>query len=214
MAVKTSKDPKKATPGKAVAKKATAKKKAAAKKPVAKKKAAKKIVKKTAVKKTGLPKKTITKKAAKKSAVKKAAVRKPNAGKKKTSTAAVKKTAKKAVVPKAEPPKKAAGVARKTGVKKTIRPERAQKTLPANEKKHVIKRVKAKVIKPAAGMSQIIPIDALIEHAVKTEDPVRQFDKKYFKKVTAKVDPRHNMPISSKSKRANMPSLKKPLWKK
>jgi hypothetical protein len=60
----------------------------------------------------------------------------------------------------------------------------------------------------------IIPIDVQIEKVLRNEDPLRVFDKHVFKKATAKGDPRHNMPISSKPKRSKMPSAKKPLWRK
>ena len=60
----------------------------------------------------------------------------------------------------------------------------------------------------------IIPIDLQIEKVLQNEDPIRVFDKNVFNKATAKSDPRHNMPISSKPKRSKMPSSKKPLWRK
>ncbi|MBK8609307.1 MAG: hypothetical protein IPL84_05005 [Chitinophagaceae bacterium] len=148
--------------------------------------------------------------AAKKSALKKAVPKKSNVKKAPAKKPIVKKAAKKVAVK-----KKIQGTAL-TAKKEVIKKITIKKAAAKNAvvKKHIIKRVKAKIIHPPAGMPHIIPIDALIDHAVKTEDPMMRFDKEVFKKATSKVDPRHNMLISSKSKKTKMPSAKKPLWRK
>ena len=49
-------------------------------------------------------------------------------------------------------------------------------------------------------------------NASRNADPFIEIDKKLVSKLTSKVDPKHNMPISSVSKGGLKPSGKKPLW--
>lgn len=51
-----------------------------------------------------------------------------------------------------------------------------------------------------------------MEFAPAAEDPVKITDQKIYNKVTSRVDPKHNMAISSTPKGGIKPSGKKPLW--
>jgi hypothetical protein len=178
--------------------------------------------------------------AAKKTAAKKPAVKKAIA--KKRASRQVKKTVKKAVLKKAASKKTVAkkAVVKKVGVKKiAVKPASHTGRKTTTYKKAVSKKPAASpvtekiTLPPVIQMVHdlppalpppehhallpergIIPIEVQIEKVVKNEDPIRLFDKHFFKKATAKADPRHNMAISSKPKRSKMPSAKKPLWRK
>lgn len=184
-------------------------KKAPVKKAVVKKASPKKVVAKPASPKG---RKAIVKKAVKKAAPKKVAAKKP--------THSALRVAKKAVVKKP--------VAKKTIAIKKLVPV---KTAPAKvaikkavAKKIVVKKKAAPVVSPillpdatvenAANINtqMMVPGDGLNEAPVKTEDPVKIFDKNVFNKATAKGDPHSNMHFSSKPKNAIKPSGKKPLW--
>lgn len=152
---------------------------------------------------------------------KKAAV-KPAASKTASKKAAPKKSIQvKAAIKKKAAPKKSvqvkAAIKKKTITKKNVAKKPIVKKLipkKVSAAKTPIKKGKSKLIRVSATEPAIIPINVLIDHVMKTEDPIRAFDKKAFKKATAKADPRHQMLISSKSKKTNMPSAKKPLWRK
>lgn len=173
-------------------------KKAPVKKAVVKKASPKKVVAKPASPKgrKAIVKKVVKKAAPKKVAAKKAVVKKP--------------LAKKAIAIKKLVPVKPAPA--KVAVKKAV------------VKKIVVKKKAAPVVSPillpdatvenAANINtqMMVPGDGLNEAPVKTEDPVKIFDKNVFNKATAKGDPHSNMHFSSKPKNAIKPSGKKPLW--
>ena len=53
-----------------------------------------------------------------------------------------------------------------------------------------------------------------LDAAVKTEDPVRTFDKHMFEKATSKGDPHSKLHLSSAGKNPIRPSVKKTFWRK
>lgn len=209
------------------------KSKKATKKPAAKKK----TVKKTAVKKAR-PGKSVKKAAVKKKAVKKIAVKK-SAVKRSTKIAvkkkAVKKTAVKKIATKRPIKKVAPKKAGKKAVTKTVVRSAAIKKKAAApvviSKKPWLKNPEKLKLPPVINIAEvltaeqpvqhavipepaIIPLEVLIDQFIKNDEPVRTFDRRFYSKATAKGDPRSKLQLSNKSKRAKMPSSKKPLWRK
>ncbi|MEO5943170.1 MAG: DUF6496 domain-containing protein [Ferruginibacter sp.] len=169
------------------------KKPAAPKKVVAKKAAPKKAVPKKAVAKKAMAKKTAPKKSVKKAAPKKAAAK---------NISPVKKAAPKNVAPKRIAPKKAA-------------PKKAV----AKKSKSIAKSTPAKppvnTPTPMPEMNDEVQAPVQDENIVNTpavSDPITITDQKVYNKATSKVDPKHNMPVSSTRKGGIKPSGKKPMW--
>ncbi len=154
----------------------------------AKEKGAKVPAKKTAVK--TVQKKAVPKKAAvKKSLLKKATPKKAIAVK------SVKAPAKK------EAPKK------KTAAKKN-KEQPAETMIPLSEE---IMNKAANTITdeqpPVEEKSPALPVP-------KIDDPIMAVDKKLLAKITTRMDPKHNMQVSSVPKNSLKPSGKKPLWRR
>ncbi|MBX2933072.1 MAG: histone H1-like repetitive region-containing protein [Ferruginibacter sp.] len=188
-------------------------------------------VKKTAPNKVTTKKSSSAKKQAKKTISKKAAVRKPVAKKSTAKKKVVKKTNSQKTVAKKTTSKKVA--VKKVAAKKTVSKKAAAVKAPI--KKSATKKPAVKQ-KPAAAVPKpvlpalpaalpapeqhallpepaIIPIEVLIEKVIK-EDPIHIFDKHVYQKATAKGDPHKKLYFNNKSKKAKMPSNKKPLWRK
>ena len=128
----------------------------------------------------------------------------------KTKKAGAKEAAPKTTTTKKKATKKA--VASKPAIKKVAAKKPAAKKAVAV--KPVVKVEKTRLVRVAAEMPTIIPIEVLIEHAIQTEDPLRRFDKHAFSKATSKGDPHSKIHLNTKSKRPKLPSSKKPLWRK
>lgn len=133
----------------------------------------------------------------------------------KTKKAGAKEAAPKTTTTKKKATKKA--VASKPAIKKVAAKKPAAKKAVAVKPvavKPVVKVEKTRLVRVAAEMPTIIPIEVLIEHAIQTEDPLRRFDKHAFSKATSKGDPHSKIHLNTKSKRPKLPSSKKPLWRK
>ena len=162
-------------------------------------------------KKVAAPKKAATKKAAtKKAATKKGTPKNlpvKKAATKKSSTS--KSTARKAI-------------SSKTPVKKSTLKKTVSKLLSSNntvsEKRSVTKNKggdfnSSSDLIPEKNKDDQLPVKKDdMEFAPAAEDPVKITDQKIYNKVTSRVDPKHNMAISSTPKGGIKPSGKKPLW--
>jgi hypothetical protein len=148
---------------------------------------------------------------------KKGAVPKKAAGKK----VAPKKAARKKPVLKKTAPKKSIAVKSvKVPVKKVAPKKRAVtkkvKEQPAETMTHLPKEIISKAANinhttdeqpPVAEKSPALP-------GPKIEDPIMSVDKKVVARATSKMDPKHNMQLSSSPKNSLKPSGKKPLWRR
>ena len=107
--------------------------------------------------------------------------------------------------------------AKKASIKKSITKKPAVKNKPVAVPKPVLPALPAALPAPEQHAllpePAIIPIEVLIEKVIK-EDPLRVFDKHVYQKATAKGDPHKKLYFNNKSKKAKMPSNKKPLWRK
>lgn len=149
--------------------------------------------------------------------------------------AATKKAATKKVTPKNLPVKKAATkksstskstVSKAISSKSPVKKSTLKKTISKSLSPHNTVYEKGSVTKNKGGgfnsSSDIITEknkDAQLpvkkddmEFAPAAEDPVKITDQKIYNKVTSRVDPKHNMAISSTPKGGIKPSGKKPLW--
>ncbi|HQW83033.1 MAG TPA: hypothetical protein PK987_01155 [Ferruginibacter sp.] len=152
----------------------------------------------------------IVKSKVKKGITKKATPQKKQVKKTVTKKSTTKKsTPKKAIVKKSPVAKTST---KKVPVKKkVVKKKLAIKTKPINSslpKNSPTSEQHALLSEPA-----IIPIEILIEK-VMNKDPLRAFDKHVFQKTTAKGDPHKRLRLNNKSKKAILPSNKKPLWRK
>jgi hypothetical protein len=172
--------------------KVPAKKPAAPKKAVAKKASPKKAAPKKAVAKKAMAKKTDPKKSVKKAAPKEAAAKK---------IAPVKKAVPKNVASKKTAPKKAVAKKSKPIAKSTPAKPAVNTPTPAPS--------------PMPEMNNEVQAPAQDENIVNTpavSDPITVTDQNVYNKATFKVDPKHNMPVSSTRKGGVKPSGKKPMW--
>ncbi|MEO7048497.1 MAG: hypothetical protein ABI091_24570, partial [Ferruginibacter sp.] len=155
-----------------------------------------------AVAKKAMAKKTAPKKSIKKAAPEKAAPKK----------AAAKKTAPvKQAVPKNAPPKK--GAPKKAVPKKAVAKQSKPITKSTPAKPAV--NTPAPAPSPMPEMNNEVQAPAQDENIVNTpavSDPITVTDQKVYNKATFKVDPKHNMPVSSTRKGGVKPSGKKPMW--
>lgn len=175
---------KKSVPAKIAASKKPVAKKATAPKPIAKKAAPKKAVAKKATSKKVVPKKATPKKVA-------------------APTPAVKKAAPKKAMPQKPAPQKA--VVKKAAPKKVPVKKTESKTTISNEENF------AENLPDDHTTATEFPVEEInIVNAVK--DPITMPDQNVYNKATSKMDPKHNMPVSSNKKGGIKPSGKKPLW--
>ena len=175
----------------------------------AKKKGAKVPAKKAAAAKNAVPKKAVTKKvtskkaASKKTVSAKAPVKKSPAKKSPSSprTAAKKPT----VTP-------VISINKKTSSKaiKTRNIETATKKSPViAENKETVEPASTPVIEQDNNEMPLQDGETILPEM---EDPMKFTDQKFYSKATSRVDPKHNMAVSSTRKGGIKPSGKKPLW--
>ena len=166
--------------------------------------------KKGAVKKAA-SKKTATKTVQKKAATKKAAVKKVAPKKAAIKKPVLKKTApKKSIAVKSvkAPVKKAAPT--KRAVTKKVEEQPAETMIPLSEdiiSKAANTNNRGDEQPPVEEKSPSLP-------GPKIEDPIMAVDKKVLARTTSKMDPKHNMQLSSSPKNSLKPSGKKPLWRR
>lgn len=175
----------------------------------AKKKGAKVPAKKAAAAKKAVPKKAVTKKvtskkaASKKTVSAKAPVKKSPAKKSPSSprTAAKKPT----VTP-------VISINKKTSSKaiKTRNIETATKKSPViAENKEPVEPASTPVIEQDNNEMPLQDGETILPEM---EDPMKVTDQKFYSKATSRVDPKHNMAVSSTRKGGIKPSGKRPLW--
>ena len=175
----------------------------------AKKKGAKVPAKKAAAAKKAVPKKAVTKKvtskkaASKKTVSAKAPVKKSPA---KKSPSSPRTAAKK---PMATP---VISINKKTSSKaiKTRNIETAtKKSLVIAENKETVEPASTPVIEQDNNEMPLQDGETILPEM---EDPMKVTDQKFYSKATSRVDPKHNMAVSSTRKGGIKPAGKKPLW--
>ena len=160
----------------------------------AKKKGAKVPAKKAAAAKKAVPKKAVTKKVTSKKAASKKSPSSPRtAAKKPTVTPVIsinKKTSSKAI--------------------KTRNIETATKKSPViAENKEPVEPASTPVIEQDNNEMPLQDGETILPEM---EDPMKVTDQKFYSKATSRVDPKHNMAVSSTRKGGIKPSGKRPLW--
>ena len=133
----------------------------------------------------------------KKSSTKKQLASKPAPKKAASSKVVAKKTVPKKIVKKPVTPKPKVNT---SAIKRATRKKGDNINLPAATQMNPKKEIEA----PEQNNN------ATIFHEV--EDPIKSTDQNVYNKATSKIDPKHNMAVSSTRKGGVKPSGKKPLW--
>jgi Family of unknown function (DUF6496) len=143
---------------------------------------------------------------------------KKSASKKATAKNAKKVAAKKSVKSAAAKPVKAASK-KSTAVKTKIANKNNAEKKSKEQPEKTVMPAEGVMMNKAAGINnnmddQLPPVQEKSSSIppVKNQGPMMAVDKKAVEKLTTKMDPKHNMPISSTPKNALKPSGKKPLW--
>ena len=180
----------------------------------AKKKGAKVPAKKAAVPKKAVPKKAVPKKAVTRKVTSKKAASKITV----SAKAPVKKS------PAKKSPSSSRTAAKKPmvtpvisiNIKTSSKAIKTRNTEPATKKSPVIAENKESV-EPASTPvieqdNNEMPLQDRETILPEMEDPMKVTDQKFYSKATSRVDPKHNMAVSSTRKGGIKPSGKKPLW--
>ncbi len=174
-----------------------------------------KLVKKAKAQSTKPGKKTVNRKSVRSAA--------PSTTKKKTARDPVKKKAapKKKAIAKKAPSKKiiakpAATISKKKIISSRIKRPRtlpAKRALPPDAELSEETVEKAANDKSAGNGQMKLPSNGSVV-PLKTEDPLKAFDRHAAEKAVAKGDPQHKLQFSQTNNRQIKPSGKKPLWRK